>query len=439
MVEINQSSSLERIRVWKVDGFEGVFAPLFLKNDPSLKSYLEEGGYRALEKVLSMGPDEVIEEVKRSGLRGRGGAGFPTGVKWSFMPKDAERKFLVCNADEGEPATFKDRYIITFVPHLLVEGMMISAYAIGTREILVYIRGEYWEEAFILKKAVQEGVEYVKSRFGVSFDIKVMQGAGAYIVGEETGLLNSLEGKRGQPRPRPPYPAQKGYMGYPTCVNNVETLACVPFIINKGADWFKSIGREKSTGPKLFCVSGKVKKPGLYELPMGFPLKKLIELAGGTSCGGKIKAVIPGGTSAPPLTPDELEEATLDFESIASFGSFLGTASCVVICEHDCIVRVGWNMAHFYAEESCGQCTTCREGTRFIEYLFEKIENGRGTEKDVMTLLDVSSSIPGSAICAHVDAGSLPAKKIVSSFKEEVMSHLGKVCNAKNCEFSFHT
>jgi NADH-quinone oxidoreductase subunit F len=420
MIEINQISAQEKIRVWKVDGFEGVVTPLLLKKDPSLKSYIESGGYKALEKALSMNPDQIIEEVKKSGLRGRGGAGFSTGIKWSFIPKEAPRKFLVCNADEGEPATFKDRYIITLVPHLLLEGMMISGYAIGTRELFIYIRGEYWYEAEILKRAIEEATEFVKSKFNFDVSIKLMQGAGAYIVGEETALLNSLEGKRGHPRPRPPYPAQKGYLGYPTCVNNVETLSYVPFIIDRGADWFKSIGTEKSTGPKLFCISGNVKRPGLYELPMGFPLKKFIELAGGTDCGKSIKAVIPGGTSAPPLTPDEVEKATLDFESIASFGAFLGTASVVVICECQNIARVGRIMAKFYAEESCGQCTTCREGTRFIEYLFEKIENGHATELDIQTLKDVSSYLPGSAICAHVDAGSLPAKKIAFSFTEEI-------------------
>jgi NADH-quinone oxidoreductase subunit F len=426
MVEINQTTALEKIRVWKVDGFEGVVTPLLLKNDPSLKSYIESGGYKALEKTLSMKPEDVIEEVKKSGLRGRGGAGFPTGVKWGFMPKDAPRKFLVCNADEGEPATFKDRYIITYAPHLLLEGMMISGYAIGTRELFIYIRGEYWYESEILKRAIEEATEFIKSKFNFDVSIKLMQGAGAYIVGEETALLNSLEGKRGHPRPRPPYPAQKGYLGYPTCVNNVETLAYVPFIIDRGADWFRSIGTEKSTGPKLFCISGNVKRPGLYELPMGFPLKKLIELAGGTDCGKSIKAVIPGGTSAPPLTPDEVEKATLDFESIASFGSFLGTASVVVICDCENIARVGRIMAKFYAEESCGQCTTCREGTRFIEYLFEKIEHGFGTEKDVETLRDVSSYLPGSAICAHVDAGSLPAKKIAFAFAKEIYEQIKK-------------
>jgi len=432
VIEITPQNSINLIREVKVDGFEPVFTKLFKKGDPSLSAYLEEGGYEALGKALSMKPEEVVEEVKKSGLRGRGGAGFPTGVKWSFMPKEG-RKILVCNADEGEPATFKDRYIISLTPHLLIEGIMISSYAIGAKESFIYIRGEYWQEANILENAIKEGVEFVKKKYQVEFSIKLMRGAGAYIVGEETGLLNSLEGKRGHPRPRPPYPAQKGYMGYPTCVNNVETLAAVPFIIKNGADWFKSIGKEKSTGTKLFCVSGNVKKPGLYELPMGFPLKKLIEIAGGTSCGGEIKAVIPGGTSAPPLTKDEVEKATLDFESMASFGTFLGTASVVVICEHQCIAKVGMTMAHFYAEESCGQCTTCREGTRFIEYLFEKIENGTATEEDIKTLEDVSSTIPGSAICAHVDAGSLPAKKIVKSFKEELLTHIKNGCKQIPC------
>ncbi len=433
MIEINATESQNTIRLWKTDGFEGVFTPFFLRGDPSLTSYLSAGGYRALEKALSKSPQEIIEEVKKSGLRGRGGAGFPTGMKWGFMPRDVETKFLVCNADEGEPATFKDRYIISLTPHLLLEGMIIGGYAIGTRELIIYIRGEYWEESQILGRAIKEAQNYVKEKFDFDVNIRLMQGAGAYIVGEETGLLNSLEGKRGHPRPRPPYPAQKGFLGYPTCVNNVETLSAVPFIIERGADWFRKIGTEKSTGPKLFCVSGKVKRPGIYELPMGFPLMKLIELAGGTSCGGEIKAVIPGGTSAPPLTREEASRANLDFESISSFGSFLGTASIVVICEHECMAHVGMNMAHFYADESCGQCTTCREGTRFIEYLFEKIERGEATEKDIKILEDVSSSIVGSAICAHVDAGAMPARKIVSAFADELKEHIKNGCQRVKC------
>lgn len=421
MIEVNIESSLEKIRTkGAINGFNPVFTNFFLKKDPSLKSYLESGGYESLKKALGMKPEEVIEEVKNSGLRGRGGAGFSTGMKWSFIPKEG-RKFLVCNADEGEPATFKDRYIITFAPHLLLEGMMIAGHAIGTKELIIYIRGEYFREAQILRNAIEEAKAYVKEKFGEDYRIELMQGAGAYIVGEETGLLNSLEGKRGHPRPRPPYPAQKGYQGYPTCVNNVETLAAVPMIIKNGANWFKSMGKEKSTGTKLFCISGNVKYPGIYELPMGFPLKKLIEMAGGTSCGKGIKIVIPGGTSTPPLTQEEIEKANLDFESIASFGSFLGTASVVVVCECQSIAKVALNMVKFYAEESCGQCTTCREGTRFLEYLFEKIVKGKAEEKDIDIIEDIASSIPGSAICAHVDAGALPAKKIVKVFRKELL------------------
>lgn len=426
MVEVNIESSVEKIR-GSIDGFNPVFTNLFLKKDASLRAYLESGGYESLKKALNMKADEVIEEVKKSGIRGRGGAGFSTGMKWSFIPKEG-RKFLVCNADEGEPATFKDRYILSFTPHLLLEGMMIAGHAIGTRELIIYIRGEYFKEAQVIRKAIEEAKPYVKEKFGIDYRIELMQGAGAYIVGEETGLLNSLEGKRGHPRPRPPYPAQKGYLDYPTCVNNVETLAAIPMIIKNGADWFKSIGKEKSTGNKLFCISGNVKYPGIYELPMGFPLKRLIEIAGGTSCGKGIKMVIPGGTSAPPLTPEEVEKATLDFESIASFGSFLGTASVVVVCECQCVAKVALNMVKFYAEESCGQCTTCREGTRFLEYLFEKIVKGKAEEKDIETIEDIASSIPGTAICAHVDAGSLPAKKIVKIFRKELLECIKNGC-----------
>lgn len=433
MVEISHSSLIEKIKIrGKTDGFEPVFSPLFLRKDPSLEGYLEAGGYESLEKALKMKPEEVIEEVKRSGLRGRGGAGFSTGMKWSFMPKDG-KKFLVCNADEGEPATFKDRYIISLVPHLLLEGMMIAGYAIGSKDLFVYIRGEYFQEANILEKAVDEAKRYVKDKFGLEYRIEVMRGAGAYIVGEETGLLSSLEGRRGHPRPRPPYPAQRGCFDCPTCVNNVETLATVPFIIKYGADWFRSMGKEKSTGVKLFCVSGCVKNPGIYELPMGYPLKKLIELAGGTKCGGQVKMVIPGGTSTPPLTKEEIEKAALDFESISSLGSLLGTASLVVVCEHKSVAEVALSIAKFYAEESCGQCAPCREGTKFIEYILEKIVHGKADESDLDVLDDISSTIPGSSICALVDAAALPIRKIVRTFREELMEcikngHRKQVC-----------
>lgn len=433
MVEITNESLLDKIRIkGKVDGFEQVFVPLFLRKDPSLAAYLEVGGYESLDRALRMKPEEIIEEVKKSGLRGRGGAGFPTGVKWGFMPRDG-RKFLVCNADEGEPATFKDRYIISLVPHLLIEGMLIAGYAIGTRELIVYIRGEYFREASVLKDAMIEAKRYIRDKFGLDYRMEVMLGAGSYIVGEETGLLNSLEGKRGNPRPRPPYPAQRGYLGYPTCVNNVETLASVPLIIKNGSDWFRSIGSEKSTGPKLFCVSGCVKNPGIYELPMGYPLKKLVELAGGTSCGGRIKMIIPGGTSTPPLTPDEIEKATMDFEGMMSFGSFLGTASVVFVCEHKCVARVALSIVRFYAEESCGQCSTCREGTRFIEHLLEKIVHGEADESTLEILEDVSSRIPGSSICAHADAGSMPIRKIVKSFRKELLECIKNGCSEQNC------
>ncbi len=417
MVEINSETVADKVYE---SGFEGIFTPLFRVRDSSLGAYLQAGGYTALERALGMSPEDVIEEVKKSGLRGRGGAGFPTGVKWGFIPKDAEKKYLVCNADEGEPGTFKDKYIISLVPHLLLEGMMIGGYAIGSRDLIVYIRGEYWLEASVLKRAIDEAIPYVKQKFNFDVNIRVMQGAGSYIVGEETGLLNSLEGKRGHPRPRPPYPAQKGFMELPTCVNNVETLAAVPFIIKHGADAFRKFGTEKSTGTKLVGISGNVKRPGIYEVPMGVPLKKIIELAGGTDCGGKIKAVIPGGTSTPPLVADELEQATLDYESLASFRTFLGTAACIVICECNDIWKVAENIAKFYAEESCGQCTTCREGTRFIEYLFHKIVEGTYSWSDVDSLEEISTYMQGSAICAHIDACAMPSQKIISTFRREL-------------------
>ena len=409
-----------------------IFTPLIKKFSPKLEDY--PLNYESLKKSVSMKPDDIVEIVKQSKIRGRGGAGFLTGMKWGFIPKDAERKFLVCNADEGEPGTFKDRYLIRYLPHLVIEGIIISCYAIGANEAFVYIRGEYWEEAETFESAVEESYKngYLGKNIlgsGFSLDIRVMRGAGAYIVGEETGMLNSIEGKRGHPRPKPPFPAIKGYLDFPTCVNNVETLAAVPLIIKNGPEWFSSIGTEKSTGPKLFCISGCVKNPGLYEFPLGFSVEKFLEIAGGTRCGTGVKALIPGGSSTPPLT--RLNGVTLDWECLGKYSTFLGTGALIVVCEKTCIVWLCLSLLRFYAEESCGQCTTCREGLSFCEHILHKLEDGKATMKDLDTMYDISKTIRGSGICAHIDAAAVPLVSYIENFRTEFENHI----KSKGCPY----
>jgi len=404
----------------------------------AIDGYVRDGGYQAWEKVLREKPEpaSISETVKKSGLRGRGGAGFPTGVKWTFIPKDTRGKpiYLVLNADESEPGTFKDRLLIENDPHLVLEGMMISAYAIGCRRAYIYIRGEFWDGARILSEAIREAYgkgylgENVKGS-GIALDIVVHRGAGAYICGEETALLESLEGKRGQPRVKPPFPAVSGAFACPTIVNNVETIACVPLIMNRGPEWFAGIGRnEKNTGPKLYCLSGHVNRPGVYEAPMGLPLEDLIfgdDYGRGMRGGRKVKAVIPGGASAPMLTAAEIQDCPLDFDGVAAKGSMLGSAAIVVMNEDTCIVRAAKNLAKFFAHESCGQCTPCREGCPWLLKVLTRIEAGEGRPEDVELLLPMARQMNnGMTLCVFADAAVGHVVSTVPKFREEYDFHV---------------
>ncbi len=409
--------------------------------DPEVRNidnYIKLEGYKGLEKALKMKPEEIIDEVKRSNLRGRGGAGFPTGLKWSFMPKNDEQKYFVCNADEGEPGTFKDRYIMSENPHQLIEGMVIGGYAIGATVGYVYIRGEFEFVAKILQKAIDEAYEkgFLGKNIlgsGFDFDLYVHLGAGAYICGEETGLINSLEGKTGKPRLKPPFPAQYGLFGKPTTVNNVETIACVPDIIRKGSDWFLTIGPDKNNGTKIYAVSGHVNNPGVFELPMGTPLREIIfEHAGGIVGGKKLKAVIPGGSSAPVLGPEHLD-IPMDFDSLKNVGSMLGSGAIVVMSEDTCIVEAFTRLAKFYAHESCGQCTPCREGTPWLYKIMKRIEDGNGKKGDVDLLLDICKNIMGRTICPLGDAAVLCVRGAIERFRDEFEYHIEhKKCMVEN-------
>lgn len=395
----------------------------------SLQYYLKQmDGYNAAKKVFSgMSPAQVTEEMKASNMRGRGGAGFPTGVKWGFIPAESEKpKYVVCNADESEPGTFKDRDLMRYTPHLLIEGMVISGYAIGSHIGYIYIRGEYTREAKLLDAAIDEAYEkgYLGKNImgsGFDFDITVHRGAGAYICGEETGLLNSLEGKRGEPRVKPPFPAISGAFNGPTIVNNVETLCAVPFIMKKGGKWFSDLGKlENSGGTRLFCVSGHVKKPGLYELPSGgVTIRELIyDYCGGILDDKKLKAVIPGGSSAPVLTADEID-VVLDIEPLMKIGSMLGSAGLMVVHEDFCVVRLIRRITHFYAHESCGQCTPCREGCEWMETILKRIESGKGKEEDLDLLIDIAGNIGGKTLCALGDAAAGPVDSFVKKFRAD--------------------
>ena len=391
----------------------------------TLKGWEARGGYQALRKALAMSPADVVSVVKESGLRGRGGAGFPTGVKWSFMPPKADKPhFLVCNADESEPGTFKDRELIRWTPHALVEGCLVGAHAIRAEHAYIYIRGEFFEPAQILAKAIEEayaagyaGKNVLGS--GIDLDITLHIGAGAYICGEETGLLNSLEGRRGEPRMKPPFPAISGAFRFPTAVNNVESLIAAAQIVLNGADWYKQWGTEKSTGTKLFCVSGHVKRPGNYEVPLGFNFKEFIyDICGGTPSGRPIKAVIPGGSSVPILTADELDIG-MDYESMAAAGTMLGCGSVIVMDDTTNIVRQVRRMVDFYAHESCGQCTPCREGTAWAAKILKRVERGRGQADDIQTLLDISGNMSGKTICVLSDAAAAPITSSIEKFRAD--------------------
>jgi NADH-quinone oxidoreductase subunit F len=395
-----------------------------------LETYLSFGGYEALRKALGMPKEGIIEEVRKANLRGRGGAGFPAGVKWGFLPKDLSRpRVLVINADEGEPGTFKDRLIMTRGPHLLLEGIAIAAYAMTAHVSYVYIRGEFVREARILEEAVAEAVAQGflgKNILGSGFDLDVTvhRGAGAYICGEETSLINSLEGKRGWPRLKPPFPASVGAFGLPTIVNNVETIANVPWIVTRGGEAFAALGSEKNGGTRLVGVSGAVNRPGVYELPCGVSLREIIEVhAGGVRDGKALKAVIPGGSSTPVLRADEIDVA-YDIESMARIGTMAGSGGVIVIPEGTCMVRALMVLMNFYAHESCGQCTPCREGTGWLAKIVRRIEAGEGREGDVTLLLDVCDSMLGRTICPLADAAVMPAQSFVAKFRDEFDRHV---------------
>jgi NADH-quinone oxidoreductase subunit F len=399
--------------------------------------YEKEGGYEALKKALSINPNDVIEEVKRSNLRGRGGACFPTGLKWSFMPKKSDKpKYLCVNADEGEPGTFKDREILEQNPHVLIEGILIASYAMGVRTAYVYIRGEYVKWMKILEEAINQayskgyiGKNIVGSDFSV--DIFVHRGAGAYICGEESSLMNSLEGERGYPRVKPPFPAQYGLWGCPTTINNVETLANVPVIIKRGADWYTQIGVEKHPGTLLYGVSGHVNNPGVFELPTGVLLTDLIfKYAGGVRGGKKVKAVIPGGSSTPILRGDSIEGVRMDADSLVKAGSAIGTGGVIVMDEDTDIPRVLERIARFYHHESCGQCTPCREGTGWMEKIIRRINRGEGKMQDLDILMSVANNIEGNTICALGDAAAWPVQSALRRFRDEFEAKIKKAESA---------
>jgi len=404
------------------------FATRDLENPWSLETYQGIGGYEALKKVYGgrMRPEDVIEEVKKSNLRGRGGAGFPTGLKWSFMPRNSPgQKYIVCNSDESEPGTCKDRDILRFNPHALVEGMAIAGYSIGATVGYNYMRGEFMDEVntrftTALKEAYEAGFlgkDILGS--GVDFDLHPSLGAGAYICGEETALLESLEGKKGQPRFKPPFPANFGLYGRPTTINNTESLASIPSIIRNGGEWFAALGVPKSGGEKLFSVSGHVNRPGNFEVPLGMPFKDLLELAGGVLDGHSLKAVIPGGSSVPVVPGEIMMQANMDYDSIAKAGSMLGSGAVIVMDETTDMVRVLQRISRFYFSESCGQCTPCREGTGWLYRMLTRIVEGRGRPEDLERLDDVASKIEGRTICALGDAAAMPVRSFLKHYRHE--------------------
>ena len=397
-----------------------------------LKDYEARGGYTALKKIFSekITAEAVVAEVKKSGLRGRGGAGFPAGLKWSFMPRQySGAKYLICNSDEGEPGTFKDRDILRYNPHMLIEGMLIGAYAMGIGTGYNYIHGEIWAEYELFEQALAEAraAGYLgKNILGTdfSFELYAVHGYGAYICGEETGLLESIEGKKGQPRFKPPFPASFGLYGKPTTINNTETFAAVPWIINNGGDAFLALGRPNTGGTTLFSVSGHVNRPGNYEVKLGTPFAKLLEMAGGMRGGRKIKAVIPGGSSAPVLPGHIIMQTDLDYDSIAKAGSMLGSGAVIVMDETTCMVRALERLSYFYFEESCGQCTPCREGTGWMYRVVHRIEHGKGRQEDLDLLTNVADNIAGRTICALGDAAALPVKSFINHFRDEFQFHI---------------
>ncbi len=392
------------------------------KDSFTIEAYTRNGGYKASAKALSMDPDAVIAIVKDSGLRGRGGAGFPTGMKWGFIPQgDDKEHYLVVNADESEPGTCKDTPLLMANPHVLIEGCIIAAHAIRAKKAFIYIRGEVTH----VVRRVNQGIEdaYKAGHLGKGFDLVLHVGAGAYICGEETALLDSLEGFRGQPRLRPPFPAIAGLYARPTVVNNVESIASVPAIINNGAEWYQSMGTEKSKGATLYSLSGHVKNPGQFEAPLGITLREILELAGGVRSGHKIKFWTPGGSSTPIFTDAHLDIA-LDYEGVSAAGSMLGTKALQIFDETTCVVRAVLRWTEFYKHESCGKCTPCREGTWWLVQILRDLEDGRGTEADLEKLLDLCDNIMGRSFCALGDGATSPITSSIKYFRDEYIAHL---------------
>ena len=407
------------------------------KDSFTLASYRADGGYQAAEKALGMAPAAIVDQVKISNLRGRGGAGFACGLKWTFLPREARPRYLCVNADESEPGTFKDRYIIEHDPHMLLEGIAITCYANDIHLAYVYIRGEFKRQAEMLERAVAEA--YAAGIFGprllgkIDFplDVRVHRGAGAYICGEESALLESLEGKKGYPRLKPPFPAVVGLYGKPTIINNVETIANIPWIVEHGGAAFAALGMGKSGGTRLFCVSGHVNRPGVYERPVHYNLKKLImEDCGGVVGGRAVKAVIPGGSSAPVLTADEID-VSMEFDALKAAGTMAGSGGVIVMDDSTCMVRALSRISKFYAVESCGQCTPCREGTPWMQAVVEKIEAGQGVPGDVDRLVQIANNVGGQTICALGDAAAMPVQSFVKKFRAEFDRHVAE----RRCPF----
>jgi NADH-quinone oxidoreductase subunit F len=409
------------------------YATLEFDKPWALESYLRVGGYEAWKRILreKPKPTDVIDEIKRSALRGRGGAGFPTGLKWSFMPQVYQgQKYLVCNSDESEPGTCKDRDILRFNPHAVIEGMAIGGYAMGATVGYNYLRGEFMDEPFLrcedaCKEAYEAGLigKNIMGS-GVDFDLHNHLGSGAYICGEETGLLESLEGKKGMPRFKPPFPANKGVYGQPTTVNNTETLASVPSIMRNGAEWFLNLGRPNNGGTKIFSVSGHVSRPGNFEIALGTPFRDLLEMAGGVRDGRKLKAVIPGGSSVPVVPGHVMMEVDMDYDSLVKAGSMLGSGGVVVMDETTSMVSMLRRIARFYYAESCGQCTPCREGTGWMYRVLRRIENGQARQEELDLLVDMANNIEGRTICALGDAAAWPVQSFIKHFREEFQYHI---------------
>ena len=403
-----------------------------LRDSHTLKVSLQTGGYASLKNLFGMKPEQVIEEVKTSGLKGRGGAGFSAGMKWSFVPKNTGKPvYLAVNADEGEPGTFTDRYVLTYDPHLLLEGIICASYAIGCHTAYIYVRGEFLDQIKILERAIEEAekAKYLgKNIQGSGYDLQVHvhRGAGAYICGEETGLLESLEGKPGKPRIKPPFPAVSGLFGCPTIINNVKTLASVPWIIQNGGKAYAAIGTKDSTGTSVFSLSGHVNQPGYWEMPFGLPMLEFIETYGKGVKGGKLKAVIPGGSSTPVLTPKECETLTLCYESMQSHGTFLGTGGAIILNDQTDMAKILKSMTAFYSEESCGQCTPCREGTAWENRLMKKILDGEATSKELDLMLTIADNMEGHTICAHAAACAMPVRSFIKKFPADFEKYLVK-------------